>query len=179
MLAIGKKIKELRLLKNLTQQELAIRCDLTKGYISQLENDLTDPSLATLVDILDVLGTNINEFFSNDSPTEKLVFTKEDYFENQFDYGTITWLVTNAQKNEMEPILLHLEGNSNTPIDQPHEGEEFGYVLEGSVIVCIDNQKYKCKKGETFYYESSKPHHLENPNANPAKVIWISSPPNF
>ena len=179
MLRIGKKIKELRLLKNLTQEELAIRCDLTKGYISQLENDLTSPSISTLVDILDVLGTNLNEFFSKDTITEKIVFTKNDYIESKYDYGSITWLVTNAQKNEVEPILLVLNPKENTPIDYPHEGEEFGYVLEGSVIVCIDNKKFKCKKGETFYYESSKPHHLENNSTTPAKIIWISSPPNF
>ena len=49
---IGEKIKDLRLSCNLTQEELADRCELTKGYISQLENDLTSPSIATLIDIL-------------------------------------------------------------------------------------------------------------------------------
>lgn len=179
MTVIGKKIKRLRTLNNLTQEELASRCDLTKGYISQLENDLTSPSIATLVDILSVLGTNLNEFFSLDTVTEKIVFTKEDYFSKENDYGAITWLVTNAQKNEVEPILLTLYPNQATPIDYPHEGEEFGYVLEGSILVCLDNQKIKCKKGETFYYESSKTHYLKNTSKSNAKVIWISSPPNF
>ena len=72
---IGKKIKMLRNINNLTQEELASRCDLTKGYISQLENDLTSPSIATLVDILEVLGSNLNEFFSSDTIVEKIVFT--------------------------------------------------------------------------------------------------------
>lgn len=179
MINIGKKIKSLRILNNLTQEELASRCDLTKGYISQLENDLTSPSIATLVDILEVLGTNLNEFFSSDTITEKIVFTKEDYFSKSNDYGVITWLVTNSQKNEIEPILLNLYPNQSTPIDYPHEGEEFGFVLEGNIVVCLDNQKFKCKKGETFYYSSSKTHYLKNTaNAN-AKIIWISSPPNF
>ena len=56
---IGKKIKELRNTLNLSQEELASRCDLTKGYISQLENNLTSPSIATLVDILNALGTSL------------------------------------------------------------------------------------------------------------------------
>ena len=178
-MVIGKKIKTLRTLNNLTQEELASRCDLTKGYISQLENDLTSPSIATLVDILSVLGTNLNEFFSSDTITEKIIFTKDDYFEKQNDYGSITWLVTNAQKNEMEPILLELNPNESTPIDYPHEGEEFGYVIEGTIIVCLDNQKFKCKKGESFYYESSKTHYLINNGSSIAKIICISSPPNF
>lgn len=179
MVAIGKKIKTLRILNNLTQEELADRCELTKGYISQLENDLTSPSIATLVDILDALGTNLNEFFSSDTITEKIVFTKDDYFTKENDYGNITWLITNAQKNEMEPILLTLEPNQATSIDYPHEGEEFGYVIEGTILICLDNQKFKCKKGESFYYESSKPHYLKNITSRVAKVIWISSPPNF
>ena len=131
---IGKKIKMLRALNNLTQEELASRCDLTKGYISQLENDLTSPSIATLVDILNALGSNLNEFFSSDTITEKIVFTKEDYFTKDNDYGSITWLVTNSQKNEMEPIMLSLYPGQSTPLDNPHEGEEFGYVLEGKSL---------------------------------------------
>lgn len=179
MTVIGKKIKRLRILNNLTQEELASRCDLTKGYISQLENDLTSPSIATLVDILEVLGTNLNEFFSSDTVFEKIIFTKEDYFSKDYDYGSITWLVTNAQKNEIEPILLTLYPNQSTPVDYPHEGEEFGYVIEGTILVCLENNKFKCKKGETFYYESSKMHYLKNISKSNAKVIWISSPPNF
>ena len=55
-MVIGEKIKNLRLSCELTQEELADRCELTKGYISQLENDLTSPSIATLIDILSALG---------------------------------------------------------------------------------------------------------------------------
>lgn len=60
---IGLKIKELRLKNQLTQEELADRCELTKGYISQLENDLTSPSIATLKDILQALGSSLTRFF--------------------------------------------------------------------------------------------------------------------
>ena len=63
---IGIKIKEMRLKKQLTQEELADRCELTKGYISQIENDLTSPSIATLKDILQALGSSLSDFFSED-----------------------------------------------------------------------------------------------------------------
>ena len=59
---IGDKIRRLRVEKQLTQEELANRCELSKGFISQLENDLTSPSIATLMDILEILGTNLKEF---------------------------------------------------------------------------------------------------------------------
>ena len=59
---LGIKIKRLRLQNDLTQEELADRCELTKGYISQLENELTSPSIQTLEDILNALGTTFADF---------------------------------------------------------------------------------------------------------------------
>ena len=77
---IGKKIKRLRQEKFLTQDELASRCELSKGFISQLERDLTSPSISTLIDILEVLGTNLKDFFNEDED-EMIVFTKDDIYE--------------------------------------------------------------------------------------------------
>lgn len=62
---IGNKIRELRIYNGLTQQELADRSELSKGFISQVERDLTSPSIATLMDILEALGTNIKDFLMN------------------------------------------------------------------------------------------------------------------
>ena len=76
---IGEKIRRLRMEKQLTQEELAIRCELSKGFISQVENDLTSPSIATLIDILEILGTNLPDFFS-ESKEERVTFTKDDMF---------------------------------------------------------------------------------------------------
>ena len=76
---IGSKIKELRILYGLTQQELADRLELSKGFISQLERNLTSPSVGTLLDIIQCLGTTPAEFFADDEP-EQIVFKKEDYF---------------------------------------------------------------------------------------------------
>ena len=72
---IGNKLKELRVLKGLTQEELADRSELSKGFISQLERNLTSPSITTLMDILQCLGTSIGEFF-NEAPDEQIVFGK-------------------------------------------------------------------------------------------------------
>lgn len=149
---IGAKIKELRIQKSLTQEELANRCELSKGFISQLERDLTSPSIATLVDILQCLGTNLEEFFSN-TASEQVVFSKGDYFEKVDTElkNKIEWIIPNAQKNMMEPILLSLEPDGATYPDNPHEGEEFGYVLNGAVNIHIGSKIYKAKKGESFY----------------------------
>lgn len=175
---IGTKIKDLRNLCGLTQEELADRCDLTKGYISQLENDLTSPSISTLTDILVALGTDLKTFF-NDETEDDIVFTEEDYFVKAEDEYKMTWLVPNSQKNEMEPILFELSPNASSDKDMPHEGEEFGYVLEGEITIVYGNKTVVCKKGETFYFTTNKDHYLKNSTNKPAKIIWVSSPPNF
>ena len=102
---IGNKIKRLRLQLNLSQAELADRCELTKGYISQLENDLTSPSISTLCDILSALGTDLAEFFKREDD-QRVVFSDEDFIEKHENGMLLKWIIPNAQKNEMEPVLV-------------------------------------------------------------------------
>lgn len=175
---IGSKIKGLRLAVGLTQEELADRCDLTKGYISQLENDLTSPAISTLEDLLAALGTDLSEFFSSESD-ERVVFTEDDYFVKEYDDEKTTWLVPNSQRNSMEPIKCTLSGKAKTDVDNPHEGEEFGYVLSGEIILHTGGKRFRVKKGQSFYFTSSTNHFLENPSNEIAEIIWVSSPPNF
>ena len=172
------KLKELRVLKGLTQEELADRSELSKGFISQLERNLTSPSITTLMDILQCLGTSIGEFF-NEAPDEQIVFGKQDYFvKEDTEYkNEIKWIIPNAQKNTIEPIYLTLQAGGSTCPDTPHEGEEFGYVLQGAVSIHLGNKTYKAKKGESFYYTADKTHFLSSKNG--ATLIWVSSPPSF
>ena len=161
---IGKKIRELRMRKGLTQEELANRSELSKGFISQLENDVTSPSIATLVDVLTCLGTDLKTFFGEEQDNQ-IVFCEEDYFvkTDEAQGNEIAWIVPNAQ----------------TEVDSPHEGEEFGYVLSGRVLIHLGDECHKAKKGESFYYPASCDHYLENPGKTPAVILWISSPPYF
>ena len=97
---IGEKLKELRLRNGLTLEELAARSELTKGFLSQVERDLTSPSISTLEDLLEALGTNLAEFFKSEKE-EKIVFSQQDFFVAEKDAYTIEWIIPNAQKNEM------------------------------------------------------------------------------
>lgn len=177
---IGSKIRSLRIEKQLTQEELANRCELSKGFISQLENDITSPSIATLVDILEILGTNLPEFF-NENKDEKVTYKYDDMFETENEdlKYKLMWLIPNAQKNAMEPIMLTLEPFGRYLEEEPHEGEEFGYILSGSIYLHLGDKKYKVKKGESFYFKSKVNHYVSNPNKTAAKLIWISTPPSF
>ena len=178
---IGEKLKQLRLQRGLTQEELADRCELSKGFISLVERDLTSPSIATLQDILESLGSDLGRFFA--APVEeKIVFGDNDISVKEDDEGIrgyIRWLVPSAQKNEMEPILVQLGPGGQTDLHDPHEGEEIGFVLSGSLVIELGQNHVKAKKDESFCYKPNAPHRITNPGKTPCRFIWVSTPPTF
>lgn len=176
--SIGAKLRDLRLKNGLTQEELADRAELTKGYISQLENDLTSPSIATLTDIITLLGSTLGAFFK-DFGDVKTVFKPDDYFEKSWEDEKVVWIVPTAQKNAMEPIIVELDKNGSTDVDIPHEGEEFGYVLEGAVEVTVGDTTSRAEKGDSFYYSSDRKHCVKNVFDGKSRFIWVSCPPAF
>ena len=78
---IGEKLRQLRLQRGLTQEDMADRCELSKGFISQVERNLASPSIATLTDLLEALGTNLGDFFNEKSQT--IVFHRDDALEKK------------------------------------------------------------------------------------------------
>lgn len=178
---IGGKIKRLRVRLGLTQEELAARTELTKGFISQLERDITSPSIATLMDILEALGTNVSEFFSDREDDGVMTYAADDMFIKADEEAgvTIRWLVTNAQRNALEPILVTLAPGASTEPDDPHEGEEFGYVLSGVITLVSGEQKRKVRRGDAFYFRPTGVHYLINTGKSEGKVLWVSTPPSF
>ncbi|MFG6218207.1 helix-turn-helix domain-containing protein, partial [Staphylococcus aureus] len=107
---IGNKIKNLRRIKNLTQEELAERTDLSKGYISQIESEHASPSMETFLNIIEVLGTTPSEFFK-DSENEKVLYKKEEQvIYDEYDEGYIlNWLVSKSNEYDMELLILTLK----------------------------------------------------------------------
>lgn len=178
---IGKKVKDLRIRLGLTQEDLADRAELSKGFISQVERDLTSPSIATLEDILECLGTTLKDFFAEVQEQQKTVYKKQDmYVKTDAEQGTeIVWLMPGAQGCSMEPILLSLEPKGSTWPHPPHEGDEFGYVLLGTVTLHLGDKQMRVKRGESFFFSPKHTHYLKNTSSQTAKIIWVSSPPSF
>ena len=148
---IGHRMKELRIQYGLTQQELADRAELTKGFISQLERNQNSPSIGTLLDIIQCLGTTPAEFFTDEEP-EQIVFKQ---------------------------VRLTLHAGGRSEVYQPHEGEDFGYVIKGNVRIHYAGQNQTVHAGESFYFKAGKKHYLENTGAKDAVIIWVTTPPNF
>ncbi|MBQ8654637.1 MAG: cupin domain-containing protein [Clostridia bacterium] len=178
---IGEKLRLLRLQRGLTQEDLADRCELSKGFISQVERNLASPSIATLTDMLECLGSSLSAFFS-EKTAEKIVYTPQDMFvkeDSENIRGSITWLIPDAQKNAMEPILLDMdEGGESYPLP-PHEGEEFGYVLSGSIYLIMGEKKTRIRTGCSFCIHPRETHSLRNAGKTRARVLWVSNPPTF
>lgn len=175
---IGNKIRQLRTQKGLTLEELASRSELTKGFLSQLERNLTSPSIDSLDDILEALGTNLADFFQEDK-VEQYVFRDADFFIDERGDCTVHWIVPNTQKNRMEPILLTLPENGKSFEVAPHSGEEFGYVVDGTVTLECDGKQSTLRRGETFYLHGRTFHSIRNEHKTTAHVLWVSTPPLF
>lgn len=178
---LGEKIKRLRLQRGLTQEELADRCELSKGFISLVERDLTSPSITTLQDMLASLGSDLSGFFQRETD-EKIVFGDDDICVKEDEEtlkGHIRWLVPTAQKNSMEPILVEMASGGETTMQDPHEGEEFGYVLSGSIVIELGEKRIRARKDESFYFKPTQPHRIVNNSKQTARLIWVSTPPSF
>ncbi len=178
---IGERLRQLRLQRGLTQEDMADRCELSKGFISQVERNLASPSIATLTDMLECLGSSLSQFFS-EAKDERMVFSPQDMFVKEDAdglQGSITWLVPDAQKNAMEPILVELgEKGESYPLP-PHEGEEFGYVLAGAVYLVTGEKKTRVRTGCSVGIHPRQTHYLVNAGKTRARVLWVSNPPIF
>lgn len=174
---IGKKIKRLRLKKGLTQEELGERTDLSKGYISQLERDLSSPSIETLFNILEVLGSTPKEFFDDDIQDQKVVYTEDDrtsYVDEKRGYH-IEWLVPDSNENEMEPILLTFQKNGEFKTFEPSLAETFAYVLKGRVAVRLGKRHFFAKEGECIYYYASDEHQIVNDYDGESQILLVAT----
>ena len=103
------------------------------------------------------------EGFSLSEEEEKqIVFSKQDFFVDEQEDYQIEWVIPNAQKNQMEPIVLTLHPHGKSQKMLSYQGEEFGYVLKGAITIVQGNKKYKVKAKETFYMSGDKSHYLYN-----------------
>lgn len=176
---IGERIKDLRQAAELTQEELAERAELSKGFISQVERGLTNLSIENLVAILSALDVSLQEFFAT-PVKEKVVYGPEDVtpVDRDSEYP-LELLVPGAANRSMEPAMLTLASGEKTEPDKPYNGDVFGYLLEGRMKVHYGGTTYLMNHGEWCFFSATHKHFFENPGPGLAKLLWMTSPPNF
>ncbi len=178
-LNIGQKVKALRQISDLTQTELADRANLTKGFISQLENDQTSISVDSLADIVDALGVTLAEFFSDEAEPQAVFGPNDRISVESKGAARFELLVPGSTNNSMDPVILELAPGEHLGIGDPHPGEQFGYVLSGTATLKLGKKSYRVPNKHCFYFKADRPHQILNTSNRIVKLLWITTPPQM
>ncbi|SHN31123.1 helix-turn-helix domain-containing protein [Mucilaginibacter sp. OK098] len=180
LIQISNRIKDRRREKNITVQELAIRANVSKGLISQIENSRTIPSLMVLIEIIKALEIDLNEFFkdirskSNELPI--LVKRKNDYehFEKEhatgFHYQRI--FTKSINPSTIDIVILELEPDASRPLVET-DAFEYKYILAGEIEYQINEKKITLKQGDSMLFDGRIPHTPKNLGTTPASMLVI------
>jgi transcriptional regulator with XRE-family HTH domain len=177
---LGRKIRDLRLRRGLTVQKLADACSLSKGFISQVENDRTSPSLATLRDLAAALQTSVAYLVVEDDPTPHVVRAQERP-RIQTSGNTSRAEVLSAQpKRNLELLMLELPpGLAAGEKRHSHHGEECLLCVEGRVRLVHGEQVLMLDPGDSCHFDGHIPHSIENLGPAAARVLVAMTPAAF
>ncbi|WP_295711078.1 XRE family transcriptional regulator [Mucilaginibacter sp.] len=180
LIQISNRIKERRREKNITVQELAVRANVSKGLISQIENSRTVPSLIVLIDIIQALEIDLNEFFkdirSKDSPVPILIKRKSEYehFEKEyadgFHYQRI--FTQSITQSTVDIVILELEPDASRPMVET-EAFEYKYILNGEVEYRFNDEKIILHQGDSMLFDGRIPHTPKNLGITTASMLVI------
>ena len=186
---LGGQIRHWRLVKDLTLRDMAKLVGCSESLLSKIENDRATPSLSTLHKIAVALGLSISDIFgSGDSETitrankRNVIFVDGDESEGDESDGDRMRLeqLVPAKKGRLlqaDMYVIPPGGGSNGEIQ--HSGEEFGFVMEGSLFLTIDNMSYRLEAGDSFVFRSELTHSFANNGSTVARVLWVNTPPSF
>lgn len=187
-LNLGQRIKEIRLEKRMTLQQVADGAELSKSFVSQVETGTTQPSIGSLKRIVDVLGIPLAALFTEDTTGDgpKLeespvkVVRKDRRKHLRWPSGAVAELLTPDLRGKLEVILTEVDPATDLHADPyTHEGEEFGFVLEGTYEAIVQNERYVLEAGDSIYFQSHMPHSVRAIGKDPVKVLWVITPPSF
>ena len=134
-------------------------------------------SVGTLRKLTDFYQTNILDFFDPTESNSRLVPPEKRKVLNA---GPGVRMELLAWGNTvMEPHLFRIAPQADSGEYYTHEGEEFIYVLRGVLHISLEQEQYRLKPGDSFYFESSVPHHWKNPGRSETLVLWVNTPPTF
>ena len=177
---LGRKIRDLRLRRGLTVQQLAEASGLSKGFISQVENDRTSPSLATLRDLAMALETSVAYLVVEEDQVPHVV-RKAERPRVQVGGNTSRVEVLSAQpKRNLELLMAELPPGLNAGDKRHyHHGEECVEVLEGRVRLTCGNQVMVLETGDSCHYDGRVPHAVENCGSGTARLLIAMTPAAF
>ncbi len=178
---IGEKVQTFRLQKNLSLRQLASEAGTTPSMLSQIENNLVNPSINTLKDIARVLGVPMFKFFKNDSDPESLIVRKGQYkIIGNPGEDVYYQLLTPDTNGDIEFCLMEFPPHSSSSeIPHEHEGEEVAYVIQGNVHICVGEKEEIMEEGDSIRIPALNAHRWINNTNETVKVIFAVTPPGF
>lgn len=183
-LNLGKKIRALRTQQGLTLQEISDRAGVSKPQLSQIENNIAAPPIATLIKISKALGVKISHFFQEQTSEERIVVVRKDerhglkkLSHHDHDYSDIGYryesLAYPMADKHMEPFIAEFAPHGESKLFyNTHKGEEFLFVLEGRLEFRGGRTSHLLEPGDSIYFDSSISHAL-TAIESPAKAIVI------
>ena len=164
---LGFRIRTLRKSKKVTLAQLAEKCDLSIGYISQLERGLAHPSINALINISQQLGVTVQWFFA---ASQQAVSAEDEGYVTRSECRT---------RVEYESGIVDEFMSFSQEKQYAHEGEEAGYVMQGQFELWVGERHYVLAQGDSFSFSSTEPHRYGNPGDEPCKIVWVITPPTY
>ncbi|MDD6209401.1 MAG: cupin domain-containing protein [Bacteroidales bacterium] len=180
---VGSKIKAIRESKGLTIEDVAERSSLSTEQIYRIEEDIELPSLAPLIAIARVLGVRLGTFLDDHDEIGPVVCKngekdKSISFSNNADdarkHMGYYSLAKSKSGRHMEPFIIEVTSSGEELYAQSsHEGEEFIYVLEGSIEINYGKKIYRLSQGDSIYYDSIVAHHVHAISGESARIMAV------
>ena len=180
---VGAKIKALRETREISVAELAERTGLAEEQIARIEDNIDIPSLAPLIKIARALGVRLGTFLDDQDDHGAVVCRKQEtsdtisFSNNSMDARThmhYRALSKSKADRHMEPFIIDIDNTENIDyVLSSHEGEEFIFVMEGTVEVAHGKKKYVIEAGDTIYYDCIVPHHVHGYEGQAAKILAV------
>ncbi|WP_282635833.1 helix-turn-helix domain-containing protein [Sphingobacterium thalpophilum] len=177
---ISYKIKEIRKDKGITIQEVADRAGVSKGLISQIENNRTIPSLLVLINIISALNVDLNEFFKDfNSDLDSgpiIVRKKESYvpFEKESADGFLYKRIFSSavDSSTMDIVLLELRPDAQRPMVET-EAYEYKYMIKGRVEYMFQDRQVSLEEGDSIFFNGRLPHTPRNTDKENALMLIV------
>jgi transcriptional regulator with XRE-family HTH domain len=182
-LDVGVRLQSIRKQKGLSQRELAKRAGVTNSTISMIEKNSVSPSISSLKKVLSGIPMSLVDFFSLNAEhgNDTQVVYKADELMDICSGAVTMKLVGKAYPNRAMSVLdeTYPPGSDTGEEMLNHEGEEAGVVVAGRLELTVGGELFILESGDSYYFESNKPHRFRNPFDQPARLISTTTPANF
>jgi transcriptional regulator with XRE-family HTH domain len=186
---LGDNLKAVRLKKKMTLKELSKKSKVSTSQLSQVERNISIPTVTNLSKIAEALGTNMSDILDKDGGSSSLgnskksptigIVRKKDRKKLVLPSGSWYELLCPDHQHKLELIYLYHPPGVEFVKPYTHEGEECGIILEGTYKGIIGDQEVVLEAGDSIYYDSTIPHTWETVGDKEVRALWAITPPSF